>query len=99
MVVGYNELSIPATAAFGVLGALTAGFGWPRLRTIPGAAWTGPLGTGHTVIRRHVECSPCFLRECPLDFRCMKAVTPEYVSETVRNLLMDGGLGTEPVVL
>ncbi|HSP45920.1 MAG TPA: lipopolysaccharide heptosyltransferase II, partial [Chthoniobacterales bacterium] len=33
---------------------------------------TGPLGTGHEVIRHQVECSPCFLRECPIDFRCMK---------------------------
>ena len=50
-------------------------------------AWTGPLGVGHTVIRQHVECSPCFLRECPLDFRCMKAVTPELVSGAVRRAL------------
>ena len=50
-------------------------------------AWTGPLGAGHTVIRQHVECSPCFLRDCPLDFRCMKAITPEQVSETVRRVL------------
>ena len=41
---------------------------------------TGPLGSGHQVLRHQVECSPCFLRECPLDFRCMKAVT---VEETV----------------
>ena len=41
VVVGYNELSIPATAAFGMLGALTAGVGWPRRRTISVAAWTG----------------------------------------------------------
>jgi heptosyltransferase-2 len=41
---------------------------------------TGPIGEGHVVIRHHVECSPCFLRECPMDFRCMKAVT---VAETV----------------
>lgn len=41
---------------------------------------TGPLGTGH-VMRHQVECSPCFLRECPIDFRCMKAVTvPEVVA-------------------
>jgi ADP-heptose:LPS heptosyltransferase len=44
---------------------------------------TGPVGEGHTVLRHHVECSPCFLRECPLDFRCMKAVTVEEVVRTV----------------
>jgi lipopolysaccharide heptosyltransferase II len=42
---------------------------------------TGPLGSGHRILRHHVECSPCFLRECPLDFRCMKAVS---VAEVVR---------------
>jgi lipopolysaccharide heptosyltransferase II len=44
---------------------------------------TGPLGDGHVVIRHHVECSPCFLRECPLDFRCMKAVTEDEVVAAV----------------
>jgi heptosyltransferase-2 len=44
---------------------------------------TGPLGDGHVVIRHHVECSPCFLRECPLDFRCMKAVTVDEVVAAV----------------
>ena len=34
LVVGYNELSIAATAAFGVLGALGAGFGWPLVQRI-----------------------------------------------------------------
>jgi lipopolysaccharide heptosyltransferase II len=48
---------------------------------------TGPLGTGHEVIRHQVECSPCFLRECPIDFRCMKAVTVEEVVESVSSLL------------
>jgi lipopolysaccharide heptosyltransferase II len=36
---------------------------------------TGPLGAGHRILRHHVECSPCFLRDCPRDFRCMKAIT------------------------
>src|ERR1043166_2121782 len=36
---------------------------------------TGPLGNNHLILRHHVECSPCFLRECPIDFRCMRAVT------------------------
>ncbi len=48
---------------------------------------TGPLGKGHLVIRHHVECSPCFLRECPLDFRCMKAVTVEEVISAVGKVL------------
>ena len=48
---------------------------------------TGPLGKGHQVLRHHVACSPCFLRECPLDFRCMKAVgTDEAVEAVLRAL-------------
>lgn len=38
---------------------------------------TGPRSPQSAVLRHQVECSPCFLRECPVDFRCMKAVTPE----------------------
>ena len=38
---------------------------------------TGPMGPRSRVLRHHVPCSPCFLRECPLDFACMKGVTPE----------------------
>jgi lipopolysaccharide heptosyltransferase II len=48
---------------------------------------TGPLGEGAAVIRHHVECSPCFLRKCPIDFRCMHAVTAEEVTEKVLEVL------------
>ena len=44
---------------------------------------TGPLGDGNVVVRHHVECSPCFLRECPIDFRCMHAVGSEEVAAKV----------------
>jgi heptosyltransferase-2 len=64
-------LAVPIVAVFGSTE--------PRL--------TGPLGTGHHVIRHQVECSPCFLRECPIDFRCMKAVTVDEVVESVSFLL------------
>ncbi len=47
-------------------------------------ALTGPLGERHIVLRHHVECSPCFLRECPIDLRCMKAVQ---VDEAVKAVL------------
>jgi heptosyltransferase-2 len=46
-------------------------------------ALTGPLGEGHTILRHHVECSPCFLRECPIDFRCMRAVEVGEVVDAV----------------
>ncbi len=49
--------------------------------------WTRPLGDGHRVIRQHVECSPCFLRECPIDFRCMREIDPRRAAEAVIELL------------
>jgi lipopolysaccharide heptosyltransferase II len=48
---------------------------------------TGPLGAGNHVLRHQVECSPCFLRECPLDFRCMKSVRSEEVAQIVSQML------------
>ena len=48
---------------------------------------TGPLGENHVVVRHHVECSPCFLRECPIDFRCMKEVTTQEVVRAVMSIL------------
>ena len=44
---------------------------------------TAPLGPGHRVLRHQVACSPCFLRECPLDFRCMQAVTVQEAAQAV----------------
>jgi heptosyltransferase II len=48
---------------------------------------TGPLGDGHVIIRHHVECSPCFLRQCPIDFRCMQAVSAQEVADAVLSIL------------
>jgi lipopolysaccharide heptosyltransferase II len=50
-------------------------------------ALTGPLGSGHTVVRKRAECSPCFLRECPIDFRCMREITAASVIAAVREAL------------
>jgi ADP-heptose:LPS heptosyltransferase len=67
-------------------------------------AWTGPLGTGHTVIRRHVECSPCFHRVCPLKsgrYRCMEEVTVEEVSQAVLSRLQanqPSGVDAQPAL-
>ena len=50
---------------------------------------TGPLGSGHRILRHHVDCSPCFLRDCPLDFRCMKAITSTEVTAAILAALAD----------
>jgi len=39
---------------------------------------TGPYGVA-TVIHKHVACAPCYLRKCPIDFRCMKRISVDEV--------------------
>ena len=52
-------------------------------------ALTGPLAPPERVriLRHQVECSPCFLKECPLDLRCMKAVSAEEAAAALLGLL------------
>ena len=64
-------LGVPTVAIFGSTE--------PRL--------TGPLGDRHIIVRHQVECSPCFLRECPIDFRCMKAVSVDEAIKAVLSIL------------
>jgi len=54
---------------------------------------TGPGLPGdarHRLIKANVPCSPCFLRECPIDFRCMNSIRVETVVEAVLKVLADG---------
>jgi len=48
---------------------------------------TGPTGPLARVVREPVECSPCLLRECPIDHRCMTRVTAQQVSGAALELL------------
>ena len=50
-------------------------------------AATGPTGAHSRVVRHPVECSPCLLRECPIDHRCMTRVGAAEVAETALHLL------------
>jgi lipopolysaccharide heptosyltransferase II len=45
---------------------------------------TGPYRKYGQVIHKHVPCSPCFLRTCPIDFRCMKEITVTEVLTAVK---------------
>ena len=47
---------------------------------------TGPGLPGdprHRLLKSDAPCSPCFLRECPIDFRCMNGISVERVVEAV----------------
>jgi heptosyltransferase-2 len=48
---------------------------------------TGPTGPLARIVREQVECSPCLLRECPIDHRCMTAVTAQRVVGEARALV------------
>jgi heptosyltransferase-2 len=40
---------------------------------------TRPYSPLAEIVRRPPECAPCMLRDCPIDHRCMTAITPEEV--------------------
>lgn len=47
---------------------------------------TGPGLPGdsrHRLLKSDAPCSPCFLRGCPIDFRCMNGISMERVVKTV----------------
>lgn len=45
---------------------------------------TGPYAGG-IVIHKHVECSPCYKRICPIDFRCMKQIEVNEVYQAIHS--------------
>ena len=66
-----SALCIPTIAVFGATDDTT----------------TGPAGPLARVVREHAECSPCLLRECPIDHRCMTRVSAEKVAGAAFQLL------------
>ena len=63
-------LAVPTVAVFGATDDTT----------------TGPTGPLARVVREHAECSPCLLRECPIDHRCMTRVTAGRVAAVALQL-------------
>lgn len=43
--------------------------------------YTGPFSNISNILYANASCSPCFKRTCPIDFRCMHAITVEHVVE------------------
>jgi heptosyltransferase II len=46
---------------------------------------TRPVGA--EIVRHPVECSPCMLRDCPIDHRCMTRISPDGVFEKISAML------------
>jgi heptosyltransferase-2 len=50
---------------------------------------TAPVTPRFTLVQERPYCSPCFLRRCPTDHRCMKAILPERVSVGLLQVLQE----------
>lgn len=46
---------------------------------------TGPYQKG-VVLQTKISCSPCYLKTCPIDFRCMKALEVDKVFELMKKM-------------
>jgi heptosyltransferase-2 len=51
---------------------------------------TRPLSDAAAVVRHDVYCSPCMLRDCPIDHRCMTGVTASDVYDAAQQVLSKG---------
>jgi lipopolysaccharide heptosyltransferase II len=69
---------------------VAAALGVPVVAVFGPTDWreTAPLGARHRLVRQPVHCSPCKLRECPIDHRCMTRIGADRVLEAARGLLM-----------
>ena len=55
---------------------------------------TGPMSPAAVVLNKRVECSPCLLRECPIDHRCMTSITAEEVAQQAFQMI-DANISSE----
>jgi len=50
---------------------------------------TAPVTPRCTIVQEKPYCSPCFLRRCPTDHRCMTSIAPERVSTGILHMLAE----------
>jgi heptosyltransferase-2 len=69
------------TGPMHVAAALGTGVVVPFGSTSPELTGPGLPGVGsHELIKGAAPCAPCFRRECPVDFRCMRSIEAEEVA-------------------
>lgn len=74
-----SAMALPVVAVFGSTDART----------------TGPFGPYTRIVQHPVPCSPCGLRECPIDFRCMEGVSVAMVYRAVLEMVRQLGITHE----
>jgi lipopolysaccharide heptosyltransferase II len=68
---------------------IASGFGRPTLVIFgpTNPLTTRPFSPIAEIVRQPPDCAPCMLRDCPIDHRCMTAISPQEVFERARLLL------------
>ena len=68
---------------------VASALGVPTVAVFGPTDWiaTAPAGPLARIVRQPVECSPCMLRDCPIDHRCMTAVAAEQVAQAALELV------------
>jgi len=46
-----------------------------------------PGDNAHQFLRTTAPCSPCFLKKCPIDLRCLNSITPDQAATAVARVL------------
>jgi heptosyltransferase-2 len=69
---------------------VAAALGVPVVAVFGPTDWreTAPRGERHRLVREPVHCSPCKLRECPIDHRCLARISADRVLDEARALLV-----------
>lgn len=49
--------------------------------------WAALDRAKHPILHQPVKCSPCTYRDCPIDHRCLRWISPQIASEAARELL------------
>ena len=48
---------------------------------------SAPWGSEELILQGKTACSPCYVRHCPIDRRCMQQITPEQVLSLIRKVI------------
>lgn len=66
-----SALEVPSLVIFGPTNPLT----------------TRPFSETGEIVRNPPDCAPCMLRDCPIDHRCMTAISPDHVFQRAQVML------------